>query len=205
MKNKLNEALYKGSAILLAATFVGSFCIKGECAAEKIEIEPTKKVSSTLASTTKTTFSKEKTSISSKKKNPNLKVGSYVKVYGRGNEASDGSGKLGYSWQGKEMMIVGIRENSEYPYACAIVDSTPGVEDVMAWFKMDVIQPETQNTVSITERTMVADKDGFIHYEVPVGYQYFSDTDLCIKTIKKYVYSDDSKEEISKKYSIPLK
>lgn len=196
MKNKLSEVLYKGSAILLATTLIGSFCIKGKGATEKVEIEPTKKVSSTLDTTTKTISSKESASISNKKKNPNLKVGSYVTVHGRGNEASDGTGNLGLSWEGQEMMIVGIRENSEYPYACAIIDSTPGVEDVMAWFKSDVIQPLTEDTVNIMEPTAEG---------APFGYAYDSRSNLYIRTDRRYVCSEDSKEEIAKQYSISLK
>lgn len=179
MKNKIKQSLYKGSCVLLATTFVGSFCIKSKGVSEKVEIQPKNTITTNLNKT-----------------NENLKIGSFVRISGRGNESSDGLGDLGKTWEYKEMMVVGIRENSEYPYACAIIDSTPGSEDIMAWFKLENISLITEDTVLYKEPT----EDG-----APFGYAYDSVNDRYTKTVRKYVSSNDSKEEIVKQYSLKLK
>lgn len=143
--------------------------------------------------------------------NENLKgykIGCYVSINGRGNEASDGSGKMGYSWTDQKMMIVGVRENSEYPYACAIVDSDPSVEDVMAWFKEDNLEYWKLKTTETKKANKVVTTDELgkenITYIVPDGYVLNGDN--IFKTTVTYpVYSDACENTIADTYKISLK
>ncbi len=143
--------------------------------------------------------------------NENLKgykIRCYVSVNGRGNEASDGSGKMGYSWTDQKMMIVGVRENSEYPYACAIVDSDPSVEDVMAWFKEDNLEYWKLKTTETkkADKVVTTDESGneIVEYYAPSGYML--EGKEAIRTTVTYpVYSDASENTIADTYKISLK
>lgn len=127
------------------------------------------------------------------------KIGQYVTVNGRGNEASDGSGNMGYNWNNCEMMIVGIRKNTKYPYACAIVDCDPNVDDVMAWFSEEQLQNGIIDEVNTIK---VVTDGGDVRYYAPAGYKVSLDKTIAERVV--YKYSDDSIKEISKMYKISL-
>lgn len=218
--------LKKLGCILVAATFVGSFKIipkaneitannanyyheyyNAEDASEANKILNDEVYEHKIVDVNKEFNGSSKTNKDCNK----LRIGCYVNVNGRGNEASDGSGDLGYTWKNKKMMIVGVRENNEYPYACAIVDEDPSVEDVMAWFKADNLDYFTNYkkytiTMPALEKTTV-DSNGneIITYYAPEGYSLNGDKVYKTETIKTGpIYSDLDEKTISKTYSIKL-
>lgn len=134
-----------------------------------------------------------------------LKLGCYVKVNGRGNESSDGSGSLGYEWENKDMMIVGVRQNAKYPYACAIISENPSSKCTMAWFKAENLGFAVKN---IESKLYVGNDDyvpaGYQKSDgIPAGYQIDGDFATKITRVCPY-YSDASEEEIAKTYKISL-
>lgn len=220
--------LKKLGCILVAATFVGSFQVLAKASKstpnkpychEYYNIEDAREANKMLdgeiAGYKIVSGEKESDEPSiSKQENEDcnkLRVGCYVNVTGRGNESSDGSGNMGYTWKNKKMMIVGVRENNEYPYACAIVDEDPSVEDVMAWFKADNLDYLTgQKLYSVTMHALekiTVDSNGneIITYYAPEGYSLNGDKAYKTGTIKTGpIYSDLDEKTISKIYSIPL-
>lgn len=213
--NKVIKKLKRFTCVLVAATFIGSYSVPA-FAKNDDEVrensylyysdEDAKEAYDYAKNNPE--FEGEVTKSSSNEDLKGYKIGCYVSVNGRGNEASDGSGKMGYSWTDQQMMIVGIRENSEYPYACAIVDSDPSVEDVMAWFKKEDMKFWKLETTEVkkADKIVNVDKNGneYITYCVPDGYE-LSGNNISKTTINYPVYSDVSEKTIANTYKISLK
>lgn len=166
------------ACVFVAATFIGSYLVS----ALKKSNDEVRKNSyfyySEKDTKNDTEFEEKVIKVGRNESLKGYKVGCYVSVSDRGNEASDGSGKMGYEWNSQKMMIVGVRENSEFSYACAIVNSNPCVEDVMAWFKTDNLDYLMANkklisTIPALEKTTI-DSNGneTTVYYVPEGYIY---------------------------------
>lgn len=132
-----------------------------------------------------------------------IKVGRIVNVNGRGNEASDGSGKMGRSWKNEKMMVVGVREDRSFPYACAVITDEPGASDVMAWFGKDSLSYFYQETVEVKPATKILE-DSAVKYVADSSYTLSGDK-MYRLIISGPKYSDDAPEFIAKTYSINLK
>ncbi len=202
-KENLTKVVKRLGCVLLAGTFVAAIQVSAK---EKTnETEENEEHYSASDALDAYNLLKEDGATNYDYDEDDLKVGCYVKVSGRGNESSDGSGKLGYEWKNKDMMIVGVRENAEFPYACAIISENPSSKDTMAWFKAENLGFTVKN---IESRLYVGDDNKVpVGYQksdgIPAGYQVDGDFATKITRVCPY-YSDDSKEEIAKTYRISL-
>ncbi len=216
--NDMLKKMKKSVCVLLATTFIGAYATPvfanendtvRKDGYEYYSLEDAKEA--VAIAEVNPSFEGEKVLIGENKLK-GYKVGCYVTVNGRGNEASDGSGLMGRNWENEKMLIVGVRENSEYPYACAIVDDDPNKDDVMAWFKeenLDYFKLEKKYTVPPIEtyvKSKTDENEKTKEYFGPTGYKYDPKTKMYTKT--EYispVYSDSSEQTIAKTYKISLK
>lgn len=218
--NDMLKKMKKGICVFLATTFIGSYAAPTfakendsvkKYSYEYYSLEDAKEAAAVAE--VDPSFEGEKVEIGENNLK-GYKVGCYVSVNGRGNGASDGSGMMGRFWNNEKMLIVGVRENRAYPYACAIVDDDPGTDDVMAWFTEDNLEYYVKETIEVVDATKglkasKKDDGGFTitsEYTVPEGYVFDPDTLTGTKTTYvSPVYSDASAETISSTYKISLK
>ena len=184
----MKNILKKGACILLAGTYIFTLSSCGK--KDKIEEEPVIIQGNDNLIDLSNSIIKEHN------------VGQYVMVTGKGNETYNGTGKMGNYWDNKKMIMVEEKKDSMYPYACAIIDNVPSSEDIMGWFDADSLMPACEVTTEYLEAETIENEDGSISYIAPVGYK-LHDNGLCERKIISYnVYSDDSIEDIQKKYGI---
>ncbi len=123
-----------------------------------------------------------------------------VIVNGRGSADSCGATYLGKDWQNQKMVVVGIKQDREYPYACVILNDDGTLGSVMGWFKTEQLYPvtnEVTETIAATVRTL---EDGTTIYELPENYLLKGATGIKTSRVKEQI--DDSEEELVLRYGI---
>ena len=89
----------------------------------------------------------------------NLKIGDIVTLDGIGNASSDGSGKATKEMEFYDCtlgVIVGIKNNYEYPYAVAKYDKdNDNIEDIIGWFKKESLYNTDKITANAIDRTKI--------------------------------------------------
>lgn len=123
-----------------------------------------------------------------------------VVVNGRGSADSCGATYLGKDWENQKMVVVGIKSDSEYPYACAILNEDGTLGSVMGWFKTEQLYPVTNEVTETISATVVTLEDGTTVYELPEGWLLKGTTGIKTSKVKNQI--DATEEELVLKFGI---